>query len=288
MKLAWTTSLACFLTAACVGSADLAQADTSQSRELNLLYVANEGVLVSSRHEKVLIDALFTRPNPAYMAPPAELLERIFAGDAPFDDLNLVLVTHNHPDHFDPAAVGRFLIGNSHAVLVGPEDATEALRDSVAEWSEFSDRVVSVALAPGSSATYDLDGIGVTAYRTLHSGQQEDPQNLMYLIEIGGKTVFHEGDSDGHPDTFGRFDLGERHIDLALVHFWLPTDLEGSRTLREILRAEHIGLFHLPIRLMEDAPGTIAQVADDYSDMFLMVHPGETRSFAMDVREESS
>jgi hypothetical protein len=39
---------------------------------------------------------------------------------------------------------------------------------------------------------------------------------------------------------------------------------------------------------MEDAPGTIAQVANDYSDMFLMVHPGETWSFAMDASEEGS
>ena len=108
---------------------------------------------------------------------------------------------------------------------------------------------------------------------------REDPQNLMYLVDMDGRTVFHEGDSDGHPDTFGRFDLRERHIDLSLVHFWFPTNLEAERILLEILRADHVGLFHLPIRLEGEAPETIAQVSQDYPDMFLLTDAGETRSF---------
>jgi hypothetical protein len=87
------------------------------------------------------------------------------------------------------------------------------------------------------------------------------------------------GDSDGHPDTFGQFNLREKHIDLALVHFWFPTNLEAERTLQEIIRADHVGLIHLPLSMMDDAQETIAQVSGNYPDMFLLRSPGESRAF---------
>ena len=101
----------------------------------------------------------------------------------------------------------------------------------------------------------------------------------MYLIEMEGRTIFHEGDSDGNPATFTQLGLGETHIDLALVHFWFPTSIEAERILQEILRADHVGLFHLPLRLEADAPETLGQVMSNYEDMFLLMTPGETRTF---------
>jgi L-ascorbate metabolism protein UlaG (beta-lactamase superfamily) len=50
---------------------------------------------------KILIDALFDRPNPAYRAPSPDTIDRMVNGIAPFDGVTAALVTHNHPDHFD-------------------------------------------------------------------------------------------------------------------------------------------------------------------------------------------
>lgn len=279
MRLFVSTIIASVLFAACGGAADTVQREALPDSELNLLFVANEGVLVSTQSNKVLIDALFTRPNPAYAAPPVDMLDQMETGQPPFDGVDVVLVTHNHPDHFEAASAGRFLTQNPRAVLVVPADAAGTLRDSLPQWDSISDRVISIGLDPGESVEQAIGGVTVTAYRTLHSGQRDTPQNLMYLIEMEGRTVFHEGDSDGHPDTFSLFDLSDKQIDLALVHFWFPTNLEAERTLREILRADHVGLFHFPLSLMESAPETLAQVMPDYTDMFLLTNPGERKAF---------
>src|SRR5512136_2900700 len=95
---------------------------------LVLEYIANAGVLVSSGDLKVLIDAVFDKPNPEYRAPAAGVLEKILAGQAPFDGLDAVLVTHNHPDHFDPTLAARFLERLAGPLLLAPADAVEAMR----------------------------------------------------------------------------------------------------------------------------------------------------------------
>jgi L-ascorbate metabolism protein UlaG (beta-lactamase superfamily) len=269
----------CSIAGACNRNTESAANNGGQGSDLELLFVANEGVLLQTATKKLLIDALFTDPHPDLTAPPSAMLVQMEGGQAPFDEVNLMLVTHNHPDHFDPSAGGRFLNNNSQAVLLAPEDAVAVMRDSVADWTSIVDRVIPIALELGMSAQRTIDGIAITAYRTLHSGGGETPQHLMYLIEIDDRTIFHEGDSDGNPETFERFGLGAHHIDLALVHYWFPMNLETEGILQGILRADHVGLFHLPKRLENDAPGTVAQVSVNYPDMFLLHRPGERRTF---------
>ena len=84
--------------------------------------------------------------------------------------------------------------------------------------------------------------------------------NLMYLVELGGRLIFHEGDSTGNPEVFRGFGLGAVPIDLALVHYWFPLDPGRAQWLRETLKPRHIALTHLPVRLEGDAPGKIDMV----------------------------
>jgi L-ascorbate metabolism protein UlaG (beta-lactamase superfamily) len=240
---------------------------------LILDYVANAGVLVSSGDSKVLIDALFDKPNPEYRAPAADVLDKIMSGAAPFDGLDAVLITHNHPDHFDPSLAARFLERVPGPTLLAPSDAVAAMRRATADWVKIEARIVPLDLKPGERATRTVGRIPVNAFRTLHSGDQDSPMNIMYLFELGGWRVFHEGDSPGKVDEYRAFGLGREPVDLALVHFWFPLEPNCARFLREVLKPGHVALTHLPIRLESDAPGKIDQVRKDYSDIFLLL-PG--------------
>jgi len=240
---------------------------------LELTYIANMGVLVSSGHQKVLIDALFDKPNEEYRQPSTEILEKMMKGEAPFDGVGLLLVTHNHPDHFDARLAARYLEAFPESVLLAPADTAEDLRMAAADWARIEPRFIPLDLKSGEKEKRDLNHIPVTAYRTLHSGDRESPMNLMYLFELNGWQVFHEGDSAGKVDQFKKFGLGGSPVDLALVHFWFPLDPNCAPFLQETLRPDHIGLMHLPIRLESDAPGKIDQVRKYYKDIFLML-PG--------------
>ncbi len=253
--------------------------DDSQASAINLLFVANEGVLIATDTKKVLIDALFTDPNPEYEAPPPEMLANIESGHAPFDGIDLALVTHDHPDHFSARFAASFLENNPTTVLMAPGDAIAALRDSAADWARIQSRAFAINLQAGETTDRTVRGVTVRAYRTLHSGGRESPENLMYLIEMDDRTIFHEGDSDGASETFASFGLAEENIDLALVHFWFPLDADAEGIIMGILKPKHVGLFHLPIRLKEDAPRTVEAVSGNYDDIFLLTSPGERLSF---------
>jgi Tol biopolymer transport system component/L-ascorbate metabolism protein UlaG (beta-lactamase superfamily) len=244
------------------------------ARELKLAYVANMGVLVASGETKVLIDALFERPNPDYRAPAPETLAKLMKGEPPFDGIDLVLITHNHPDHLDPGLAVRYLETFPEPLLLAPADAAEAIRQAAAaDWPKIGPRVTAVDLKVGDKRSLTLKGVAVTACRTLHSGDRDVPMNLMYILEIDGRRVWHEGDPNGRCDVFQAFGLEDRRFDLAVVHYWYPLEPNCARFLQVDLKVDHIALGHLPIRLEGDAPGKIDLVRQYYKDIFLLL-PG--------------
>jgi|GEM_PF-910026 len=242
-----------------------------QSEPLSLTCIANSGAMVAAGESKVLVDALFDRPNPHYRAPAPGVLDKLLKDEAPFDGVDLVLVTHNHPDHFDAGLAARFMEALPGPILVAPSDAVAEMRKAAATWASIAPRIVPIDLEVGQKETREVKGIPLTAFRTLHSGDNASPMNIMYLFEIGGRRVFHEGDSNGKPDVYRAFGLGDAPIDLALVHYWFPFDPECAAFLQETLRPEHIALTHLPIANESDAPGKVEQVRRYYKDIILLL-----------------
>jgi L-ascorbate metabolism protein UlaG (beta-lactamase superfamily)/ketosteroid isomerase-like protein len=262
--------------------AETASAGQAARRDpLILSCVANAGVLVSSGGSKVLIDALFDKPNPEYRAPSPEMIDRMMRGEAPFDGVDLVLVTHDHPDHFDPALAVRYLEAVPGPIVLAPADAVEEMRKAAPDWGKIASRVVPLDLKVGEQTKRELNGIPIAAFRTLH-GQLESPMNVMYLLDLGGWRIFHEGDSPGNVDEYRAFGLGNEPVDLALVHFWFPLEPQCARFLQIALRPGHIALTHLPVRLEGDAPGKIDQVRPSYKDVFLLLPGMPDRIFRAD------
>lgn len=252
--------------------------------QFTLTYVANMGVLVSAGETKVLVDALFDKPNPDYRAPAPETLDRIMKGEPPFDGLDLVLVTHDHPDHFDAGLAVRYMETLSEPILLAPADAVEAMRQAAKDWGRIGPRVISIDLKVGEKATRDVKGIPVTACRTLHSGDRDSPMNLMFLFELGGRRILHEGDPNGRCEIFQAFGLKDVRLDLAVVHYWYPLEPNCARFLQEDLKAGRIALGHLPIRLEGDAPSKIDLVREHYKDIFILLPGTPAKAF----REEGA
>ena len=241
---------------------------------LVLTFVANKGVLVSSGDVKVLIDGLFVGPNPTYRVPSSETLECLMKGWAPFDGIDLVLVTHKDQDHFSAALAVRYVEAHPESILVAPSDAVEVLRNAASDWAKIAPRILPIELKVGENVKRNVARIPLTIVRTFHSNDKT-PMNLMYLIEVNGWRVFHEGDWMGKPDDFPKFGLGTVPVDLAVVGYSWPLSPHPPhrRFLQDVFKPNHIALGHLNIKGESVAERKIDEIRRYYKDIFVLL-PG--------------
>ncbi len=125
-------------------------------------------------------------------------------GDLPQADL--IVITHYHFDHFskvgaygDPNRSFAPEGGGDLAKIVGPKTVLVAPRDVAAE---LSGNVKPIK--PGDRI--EAAGVkieAVPAYNTVESRLEAHPQRnqwVGYVLELGGRTYYHAGDTDHLPD----------------------------------------------------------------------------------------
>ncbi len=72
----------------------------AQHSKVDVTYVGNAGYLINIGDKKILIDALFKGFAGNYELP-QEVQLKLTNAQPPFDDVDLILVTHAHGDHID-------------------------------------------------------------------------------------------------------------------------------------------------------------------------------------------
>ena len=208
--------------------------------------LANEGFLVRSGEESVLVDALFraTGPYPEFFqqGPSEALLERLLNGDGEFAGIDVALATHHHQDHHDARTTVEFLKRHDKAILV----ATEATAATLVEhpgYDEVAERVTVPTLAWSECADLEPNGIEVRVCRVRHSGSPE-LTNHVYRVNLGGFRFAHEGDAELSAAAFRDMGLAEDELDLAFLHYWWVTAEEGRSIVSRWLAPRAVVLMH--------------------------------------------
>jgi len=172
-------------------------------------FIGISGFLIEVDGKKVLIDGLTNFTTPA-------VEQRLLAGEAPFDGLDLIMATHNHGDHFKAASVGRCLQNHPKAAFVAPADAADQV-------SGFPGRVFPVQANEGKRTVLEVNGIRIQAMPLSHGTPPAGVPgivNLGYLVTVGNVTFFHSGDIDPSqltPELLQALGLPGEKIDFAFV-----------------------------------------------------------------------
>jgi L-ascorbate metabolism protein UlaG (beta-lactamase superfamily) len=113
---------------------------------------------------------------------------------------DLILVTHHHKDHCKRVTVDR--LRRPDTLVIAPKRCNEELGEAIK------------TIKPGER--YSLDNIvieAVHAYNTKQGSstrkQHQKGKGVGYLIMVGGKTIYHAGDTDFIPEmrALGRVDV---------------------------------------------------------------------------------
>jgi len=241
---------------------------------VTVTFLANEGVLLSGATaagpRKVIIDGLFLEYKTGFALPAESTQTALRRANAPFDAVDLVLVTHRHGDHFHPAPVAAHLRANLRATLVTSRQVIDSLRAYLPVGETLAPRTLARTTVPGTRRREVINGVPVELLGVPHGGgrRTRDVEHLGYIVELGGRRVLHLGDTDLSETTFAALRLDTSRIDVALIPNWAVESAEGRAVIERWIRPRRIAAIHLPAadaeRVGREAtagvPGAIALV----------------------------
>jgi len=213
---------------------------------LTIKYIANMGVLISTGGKQVLIDAIHREYKPTYLFPPPDLLKALESAAPPYNAIDLILVTHNHLDHFHPESIALHLQNNPKATLVSPQQIVAEIAKTAA-FESIKPRIKEVTPAWNQKAVMDIGGIKLTVLGLRHVNlRHREVQNLGYIVEIGGRKVFHVGDAELTEENFASFLLKDENIDVAVLPAWFIDTSSGCEQVKKLIGAKQLIATHIP------------------------------------------
>jgi L-ascorbate metabolism protein UlaG (beta-lactamase superfamily) len=235
---------------------------TRDIKHMEIMYIANAGFLIKASNKKILIDALFGRFESDWcVVPTGEIIEKMETGTKPFDQIDVILISHAHIDHFNAEIAFNHLESNEAGILICPEQVRlELERDK--RYEKLSARVkeITPAYEKGCQSIY-TKGMEIKVWRLKHSvyyieseetkrkyNKHENVQNLGFTIEIDHKKIFHSGDW-AYDRRGGKTNpLEDEKIDVAFLGIGAYLRLYGTDSRRndKSKKPENIVLMHIP------------------------------------------
>jgi len=221
---------------------------------IRVTLLANSGIIVEYQEHKLLIDGTPGEIHGYFSGLSDEVLHDLLEGKKPlFRDINILLYTHCHHDHFSPEVTRSLVERNRVNYLMMPDKDSHPfvkLRDSIALCNIG---LVLLDIPLGKRAVYRPDGIRIEAFRTMHAGEMyRETEHYCFLVYLGHKAILITGDSDYDPDYF-RTILKDMRIHAVFINPLFLNRREGREAIVESIKPEKIVVCHIPF---EGTPGT--------------------------------
>ncbi|MFT4671887.1 MAG: L-ascorbate metabolism protein UlaG (beta-lactamase superfamily) [Pseudohongiellaceae bacterium] len=247
-------------------------------------YMANEALMVVHGDTKIMFDPIYKNSYNNYMLLPEEMQAALFAGEAPYDGLDAIFISHYHGDHFTPEDVLRFMNARPNVELYAPSQAVMALRTIATDADQkIFNRITFVDLEyKDVPVTLIVDNLMIEAVRIPHSGWPTgrlDIANIVWRVTLDdATTVIHLGDADAndvHFATDSEF-WSNNQPDMAFPPYWFYSSQSGLDILSGRIAAQQSVGIHVPTAMSNNPSARPVQLRN--VDLFTI--PGETRTIS--------
>lgn len=183
--------------------------------KVKVTYIANDGVMIEFEDQKVVIDAINRTSNlTGWVSPSSTALRAVENGDPPYDNIDVIMITHGHGDHYATSAVRNYLSNNPQTKLIAPTSIRNTFGASTAQ-------LVNVSLEKFERTNQILNGISIDILRVEHFDQFGNNfsgvESYAYVVQIKDKKFFHAGDIDYVDSKLDLFNLLSDNITAAFI-----------------------------------------------------------------------
>lgn len=203
----------------------LADVHSAPSNRLNLWWLGQSGYLVQWGGHHLLIDPYLsdslTKKYANTDKPHVRMTDRVIAPER-LDFIEVVTSSHNHTDHLDGETLLPLLEANPVLTVIVPAANVGFAADRLqvqppsASGKGAGERLTPI-YADGESirvGPFTFHAIP-SAHESLETDENGDHKFVGYIIEVGGKTIYHSGDACPYAGLEDR--LNKWRVDLALL-----------------------------------------------------------------------
>lgn len=205
---------------------------------IKIRYLTNCAVFIEYGTVKIIVDAIFSGKQP-FNIMDRETEEEILNGTGEFENINYVLVTHCHNDHYNGSKLLKFLNNNPQAKLIVPSNA----RLDADRLEEVRATPIFLTGEAGKIQNLDFGSLHIEYMKTNHLTYRY-PDHYIYNIILGDANVLLTADMDYVAmEWLGRF-TKKKYSVVFLCHIFL-----WHRKWREQIEALNYTetfFYHLP------------------------------------------
>jgi len=246
-------------------------------KKIDVTYIANAGFLIENSGKKIIIDGLFKNGWGTYLVPADSVISKIINQQAPFSKANIILITHNHEDHFNDSMIVAYLNNNSENVLIAPSLVINAILKNPGYMHK--NKIVELDKTNTDKNEVIINGIRIKSFFIQHDARPQI-ENVGYLIDFGNSKIFHTGDYNGEEVVeFGKLQLQKEQIDLAFLNFYgFWSTKEERKFTEEYINPKKITLIHIPPAEIEKIKDSVKQI-NDFIDLTVFESSMKKKTF---------
>jgi L-ascorbate metabolism protein UlaG (beta-lactamase superfamily) len=206
-----------------------------KNNQYRVISLGNTGVFIKSDKEGILIDGLFNNGFGKYDVPSSSTLKKIINSKPPFDKTDIIIFTHNHPDHFNSNLVKCFLTNHKDSKILAPSSVMQALNKK----SDLNNVMVY---------TDSSKKICINAYKIPHANDPgEEIEHFIFLLNIDGFKVLHLGDANDQDIEKLKGLMIIDTIDVVIAPRWFvtPPNPSGINLLQKYFNPKNVIISHI-------------------------------------------
>ncbi len=209
----------------------------------------NAGLFIQLDWKNLLIDPYSCAFDTPYRQTPKSLLEDIVEGKGQFHWIDNLLVTHDHPDHFDYRYGCDFLSAHPETTLIAPSSVVYKISEMTKQ--ENVNVMVALEQEVGGFQNISLGNLQIQAMRTVHAGNSslQTNEHFSYYIK-GSSTLMILGDAKPGMQTFS---FVKERTDIVIAPYLYATLSSGCKIIREYFHPTQIAFYHMPDPFGEEA-----------------------------------